>query len=232
MTTDLDAAMRAIADSLSGPSDMQDVLMWITTAAVDTVPEADYASITVRHRDMSVETTAASSDLPRRLDQVQYELREGPCYESVTDDEDVVYAAHMRDDDRWPDYGLRAAELGVHSQVAIQLQSLTGRVTSLNFYSEADGAFDDDRALPQLFASHARVALGFATELATLRGAVGTREMIGKAIGVIMFKYGLSSERAFEFLIRLSQTTNQKLRDVAARVVADTGQGKGRSSGA
>lgn len=43
--------------------------------------------------------------------------------------------------------------------------------------------------------------------------------MIGQATGIIMERYTIGSVRAFEFLARLSQTTNRKLRDIAVDVV-------------
>ena len=218
---DFDARMREIADSLTRPSKLDDALDRITAAAVETVPGADYASISTRHPDDRLETSAATGDLPRRMDEMQYELREGPCYETVVDDDEAaVYSADVGDDGRWPRFGARAADAGLRSQLAIQLDSRDGTAMSLNLYSQTADAFREDRDLAQLFASHARVALGFAAELKTLQGAVGTREVIGKAIGILMFKYNLTSERAFEFLVRLSQNSNIKLRDVAARIVA------------
>jgi AmiR/NasT family two-component response regulator len=53
-----------------------------------------------------------------------------------------------------------------------------------------------------------------------LKGAIGTRETIGKAIGMVMQRYDLSDERAFEFLIRVSQDGNIKLRDIAREIVS------------
>jgi hypothetical protein len=59
-------------------------------------------------------------------------------------------------------------------------------VTGLNLYSRNRKAFGNAEGVPELFASHARVALGYATQLQTLQGVIGSRETIGKAIGIIM----------------------------------------------
>jgi len=92
-------------------------------------------------------------------------------------------------------------------------------VTGLNLYSQSKDAFNPDSWLPSLFASHASVALGYATRLESLQGALESRETIGTAIGIAMERYGITSERAFEFLIRTSQNSNIKLRDIAADLV-------------
>lgn len=56
-------------------------------AACLTVPGADFASISVRRDDGSLETVAATDRVVLDADELQYDLREGPCYGAVTDDE-------------------------------------------------------------------------------------------------------------------------------------------------
>lgn len=218
---DFDTAMDAMADSLLQRGDVGQALGRIVVAATQTVPGADDASITVRHLDGHLETTAATDEVVRYADELQYELREGPCYDAVTV-ESATYSRDLSRDTQWPRFGPKVAELGLLSQMAVRLSNDGGRVTGLNLYSRTRNSFEDHEALPQLFASHARVALGYATELQSLQGAIGTREIIGKAIGIVMERYKLTPERAFEFLIRLSQNSNRKLRDIAAELVRVT----------
>jgi hypothetical protein len=216
---DLDRAMASMAQALSGRVDVDSSLDRIVRAAAETVPGADEASITVRHADGHLETTAATSDLVVLADELQYELREGPCYDAVTGNDHVSYSRDLARDTQWPNFGPRVAQLGLLSQMALRLVTVGHSATGLNLYSQTRRAFEDHDGLPQLFASHAKVALGYATQLQSLRGALGTRATIGKAIGIIMERYALTDERAFDFLIRMSQTTNTKLRDVAQEIV-------------
>jgi len=46
--------------------------------------------------------------------------------------------------------------------------------------------------------------------------------VIGTAVGIVMASYQLTAEQGFQLLVAASQNTNNKLRDIAARVV-DTG---------
>jgi AmiR/NasT family two-component response regulator len=57
------------------------------------------------------------------------------------------------------------------------------------------------------------------SELETLRGALESRQTIGVALGMVMLRFGLDLDRAFEYLSRRSQTENVKLRLVAEQVV-------------
>ncbi|WP_084522560.1 PAS and ANTAR domain-containing protein [Nocardia inohanensis] len=49
------------------------------------------------------------------------------------------------------------------------------------------------------------------------------RATIEQAKGVLMLGYGLTAEQAFRVLVWRSQTTNLKLRDLAAQLIADLG---------
>jgi hypothetical protein len=58
-------------------------------------------------------------------------------------------------------------------------------------------------------------------EVDGLKTALGTRTLIGKAIGVIIEREGVNETEAFEMLKRMSQHSNVKLRDVAARLAEE-----------
>ena len=58
-------------------------------------------------------------------------------------------------------------------------------------------------------------------EVDGLKVALGSRTIIGKAMGVIMEREGVNETEAFETLKSMSQHTNVKLRDVAARIARD-----------
>jgi len=213
--------MRDVAASLAEPGDRNEALGRITLAAVQTVQRVVFGSLSVRHLDGSLETIAATSPLIDKADQVQYQLREGPCYDAVTNGP-VAYSADLSTDQRWPRFGPRAAALGLTSQMAIRLADDAGTATGLNLYSGARDGLTGSHDLALLFASHAALAFGFADQLQGLRRALETRGTIGTAIGIVMERYEITDERAFELLIRVSQNINMKLRDVAADIVADT----------
>lgn len=67
-------------------------------------------------------------------------------------------------------------------------------------------------------------------EVRGLRAALRSRHVIGQAQGLLMARYSVSSETAFAVLVRLSQSSNAKLRDVAERLVRDAEPAQGPPS--
>lgn len=201
------------------PADLDQTLVRITAAAVDVLPEVEYASITIRHSDGRLETSAPTDDLVLGLDAAQYEFREGPCYEAATDTVHVA-SPDLTSDPRWPRYAPVALAAGVQAQAGVRLFDARDSNGALNLYSRSRGSFEDLGGLGQLFSHQAATAIDYAREITHLQQAVQTRQTIGQAVGIVMHQYGLDDARAFAFLARLSSHNNQKLRVVADQVIA------------
>lgn len=210
---------RQLRDALT-PADLDETLANITAAAVHTLPDVAYASITVKHGDGRLETVAPSDDLICHLDAAQYRFREGPCYEAAVDTVHVT-SPHLADDPRWPRYAPIAVSAGVQAQAGIRLFDAKDSQGALNLYAVEPGAFEDLGALGQLFSHQAAMALEYARQITQLQEAVQTRQRIGQAVGVVMQRYNLDDARAFAFLTRLSSTSNTKLRVLAERIITD-----------
>ncbi len=219
-TTELDAAARQLADILQ-PGDLDQTLRAITAAAVEVLPDVRYASITIKHADGRLETVAPTDDLLCDIDAAQYELQEGPCYQSAVDTVHIA-APHLADDPRFPRYAPIALAAGIESQAGVRLFETEASNGALNLYGTQPGAFEDLGAVGELFTHQAATALAYARQITQLQEAVRTRQLIGQAVGVTMERFGLDEARAFGFLIRLSQDTNTKLRVVAERLLDDT----------
>ena len=219
---DLSEASRRLSAALT-PADLDETLLRITRAAVEVLPEVAHASITVKHADGRLETKAPTHDLLCDLDAKQYELQEGPCYQSAVETVHVT-APHLAGDERFPRYAPYAVEAGIGAQAGIRLFEARGSNGALNLYSEKPGAFEDLDTLRDLFTHQSAMALAYAREITELRQAVATRQMIGQAVGMLMERYRLDEAQAFAFLTRLSQDSNVKLRLVAERLVAELGR--------
>ena len=196
----------------------EQVLDQLVEVAATNLIGADFASITVRHKDGTLETVAASDPLADELDEVQYRFGEGPCYSAVTD-ERFVLVNNMADSPRFPNYAPQAAAHGVGTQSAMQLVS-NGDRAGLNVYGRRAGAFNKTTLLlAELLAAQGAIMLGYAQQLEGLGQAVKTRQDIGTAVGIVMERFGLAQPRAFAYLVRLSQTRNTKLRLIARQIV-------------
>ena len=221
-----DATVQMLAGAathLSRQESVPAILTSIVQRARLSVPGCDEVGVTlVRGRGLP-ETPAATGLLAAQCDALQYELGEGPCL-GVIDDSTVNVSHDLSADQRWPKFGPRAAELGVHSALAVSLATPRGVTGALNFYATARKAFDADAELiGRAFATHAAIALANAELEVSLRKAIETRQEIGCATGILMERHRVSASDAFSMLVRASQRTNRKLREIAARV-CETGE--------
>jgi len=212
-------AMAEAAHSIDAAQSLDDLLDLIVRTAIDTIPDIDDASITVNRRKGDP-STAAGTPLAYEADDIQYELNEGPCLD-VLRTEKFIQADHVAANPRWPNYGPRAAKAGVRSQMGFPLYTEYGAQGALNLYSTQTETLDDEaRNIAQLFATYAGMAFGKTRQAEQLNKALSTRKMIGQAIGIVQERYELNEDRAFQFLARVSQTSNIKLADVAAELVS------------
>src|SRR5262249_29795269 len=69
-----------------------------------------------------------------------------------------------------------------------------------------------------VFAARASIALTHADRVLNLRRAIGTRQVIGEAVGILMERHRISADDAFERLGRAAQNTQVKLRGLATRL--------------
>lgn len=194
----------------------------VVSLASAAVPHAHHCGITLLHRDGAPESVVVSDDLPARVDALQYTLLEGPCLDASEGD-DLVVCDDLESDDRWPAFGPAcASSIGVHSMLSVRVLLVGTDRAALNFYSTTPSAFDDlDAGVASIFAPFAAMAVNQVVrerEVNNLGAALGNSRQIGTAIGVLMARYKVTSERAFELLSEASQHLNRKLRDVAADV--------------
>ncbi|MET0997911.1 MAG: GAF and ANTAR domain-containing protein [Marmoricola sp.] len=167
-----------------------------------------------------ITTPAGSSEVLKRLDGLQFELQEGPCYDAVHLHE-VVIGRDLENDERWPNWGPRVArEIGVRSIVSYRLFSGENTLGAMNLYSLRKDAFDlEDIHSGGALAAHVAVALVEAQNVTNLETAIDVRTGIGRAEGILMERFDLSPAQAFAVLRRASQAHNVKLAKVAEELV-------------
>lgn len=217
-------ALTEAAKAINSPRSLEQTLDAIVAAARDNVPGFDHVGISVSHRDGKIETLAGTDKFVWELDQLQYEVGQGPCVESIRS-EPVVVVEHARHEQRWPEFIPRAVTLGLRAQLALRLYTEEETLGGLNLYSTSSDTVEDDAIqAAELFATHAAIALGRARYEHQLNEALGSRKVIGQAIGIVMERYEINEDRAFHFLVRASSTSNVKLRDIAQEIVDTTNQ--------
>lgn len=226
-------------------SSMDSLLQTVAELAKTVMPGNPEASVTLLVGD-SPGTVASTGQLAVDLDETQYDRGHGPCLHAARTGE-LTEITDTRTDSRWPDYLRRAVERGNLSSLSVPLvidedEQVTG---ALNIYAREVGAFDEDsRAAATRFGPYAAVAAGnmYAYQSAramadNLQTALESRAVIDQAKGVLMERYKLTPDQAFQLLARASMNANRKVRDIADHLVR-TGellvvppQGDGRRSG-
>jgi transcriptional regulator with GAF, ATPase, and Fis domain len=208
-----------MARALLAEADVQQTLQRIVDLAVETIDGCDHAGITFL-KGKQVTTPAASDDVPRIVDTLQYETDEGPCLSAIRE-HGVFQTGDLGREERWPEFSARAQrETGVTSMLAFRLFVEGDTLGSLNLYSKEADAFDErSRTVGLVFAAHAAVALSTALHDEQMEEALQSRDLIGQAKGILMAREGITADQAFEMLRRASQRLNVKLRDVAGEIV-------------
>jgi len=209
-----------VARAMSSESGVTQTLLRAVAGAVEIIEGCDYAGISVVHKLREIDTPAATDDLVRRGDQLQYECNEGPCLQSIHKQE-TVQSDDLITEDRWPKWSSRAVEeLGVRSMLCLQLFVTHDTLGALNLYSKTPNAFTaEDRHTGLALAAHVAVALSAARNDEDLETAISNRTVIGQAEGMLMERYKLTPAQAFAVLARVSQQGNRKLRHVAIDLV-------------
>jgi len=224
---DLALQLTRIARVLLTPGTLDETLERIVTLAVRTIEGCDEAGLCAQTPDD--DTAVQTSPRLTELDRLQTSLREGPCYDAL-DGKDAVHAADLLQEQRWPLFCPQAVAAGMRSVLAYRLLAGGETAGALHLYSALPGAFSaKDRTLGLIFAAHAGMAMEVAHAQAAerlrfddLQVALGSREVIGQAQGILMERERITAQQAFDLLRRASQHLNVKLRDVAQELV-DTG---------
>ena len=170
-------------------------------------------------------TLGANNELAADVDRIQIEIGQGPCLHALTTGEGM-YVADLAADDRWGEYGPRAAERGARSCISVPVAAGGETVAVLKFYSgEVDGLSDVDQKVAVEAAREVAGGFGVARHLARQAGTIGdlesamaSRRPIDIAIGIVMERASCGPDEAFSLLRQQSQNGNVKLRDLAVEV--------------
>ena len=198
----------------------------ITQAAVLAVDDASGAGVSLMDADGSRNSTASTSSLVARADELQYEFGQGPCLTAWASGQPVS-VEDTRADERWPRWGAVAAELGLRSCVSVPLLAGDLAFGAIKIYWESPR--DASPRLIQLlevFASQASIFLinAQARERVTilseqLKATLAQRDIIGTAKGIIMARLHLSQAGAIRHLITKSSRESRPLRDIAQEII-------------
>jgi GAF domain-containing protein len=224
-STDPTTAFSELSRIMLADQPLSATLQRIAELARQAVPGVSEASVTLMEGDRA-RTVVFTGERAAELDERQYEAGYGPCMDAaVAATTIIVDTAHR--DASYPDFAAAAIRSGIQRTISVGLPVQEHVIGALNMYADSGEAWDTDTIeLAETFASYAAVAIANAAVHAStadlarqLQAAMQSRAVIEQAKGIIMAQRRISSEEAFDHLVRLSQHMNRKLRDVAAALV-------------
>ena len=223
---DLRDSLEGLAHLAIGQLDLSAMLTHVAEFAVQAIPGADGAGLTL-FQEGRPDTIVATAEFVREVDAIQYGLGEGPCITAAAESH-TVRSGSLGGDRAWPRFGPKVSRLGVHSVVSLPLVVREeGVLGAMNVYAHAKDSFDsravelgEAYAVPAAISVQNARALAQARALAAqLRAALASRPVIDQALGILMSRTGCTPDEAFGKLRVRSQTENRKLSAVAQQLV-------------
>lgn len=140
---DLATQLSELARALEHEEGSEDTLAQIVRSAIELIPGAEEASISLVVDRRRVDPQVPSGDLPTEVNQIQSEVGQGPCLDAVFEQQ-TVHVPDMASEQRWPEFAQRAAAAGAASMLSFQLYVDGDNLGALNLYARTSHAFDED----------------------------------------------------------------------------------------
>jgi GAF domain-containing protein len=199
-------------------AELEPTLEAIASTAVTMLSPARYAALTVLSRGELI-PRASTGEPPLLLDRLQQKLGDGPCIHAAKH-QSVFRIEDTGEDDRWPEFCAEAARLEVRSMLCVPLWIDERSLGALSLYADQAAAFSDPHErVAVLLATFAALALAEAQRADQMHDALGNRDIIGQAKGILMERHRIAADAAFGVLSRVSQAENMKLAEIARRFV-------------
>ena len=202
------------------------VLRLITMLAVETIAGSTGAGVTLIDARGQPTSAAATDPSVERADALQYELNEGPCLAAIASR--TPQRVHdLAAEQRWPRWAAEAQEIGLGATLSAPLIAGDVCLGAMKVYADRAGAFENGaEQLLGLFADPSAILV--ANEQSqqdarrmseNLRTALGQRDVIALAKGILMHSRDVDEQGAFALLVGASARQSQTLHEVARELV-------------
>jgi len=201
-------------------------LQLVTTLAATTTAGTLGAAVTLidGHGKRS---KAASNETVEQADALQYELDEGPCL-TAWRTRDVVRIDDTTADGRWPQWCEAVSRLGVRSVLSAPMLVGDESIGAMKVYCERPVNYGPhDEQVLRLLAAQAAILLANTQSLQAARrlsrqltDALGSRDVIAQATGVLLAQGAAGPEEAFATLAATARRSDRSVEDVARALLA------------
>ncbi len=216
---DLALSLTDAGGTINASRTFDGALETVARLAPTVVPDIDHVGVMLTGRRGRITAEVATDVLARDLDRLQIEQRHGPGL-CAMEQHRVVVVERLQHEQRWPEFTVVAAERGVRSQLALQLDVDVKTHGAMNLYCTSRESFPRETIWAAwLYGIHAGWALRHVRLRQHLEAVLDSRHLIGLACGLVMQRYGVDHGQAFSFIVRVSQARNVKMRELARDLV-------------
>ncbi len=217
-----------LADTLAADYDVIELLHGLCGDCV-TLFALDAAGLLLADQRGGLAVAASSTEQAHLVELFQLQSNEGACLDSYATSTVVTCTDLVGDGiERWPVFASRAVAEGYRAVHALPLRLRTRTIGALNLFAASPGALPpDDLHSAQALADVATMGILHERTVADqhvvneqLQSALNSRVIIEQAKGVLSVHGDLDMDSAFDRLRRHARSTNQRLSQLAADVVA------------
>lgn len=164
----------------------------------------------------------ASSDAARTLDEWEFTLQEGPCFDVGVTSTSQTGETAPSNTNPWPRLSAKAHALGYHSIAGVPLQAGGTTFATLNLHDRHGTITPETLADAEHIAMElALLVLGSLSQQTSL-DEPAEHDTFYQATGMVMAQMGIDAEAATEVLRTYARSHDRLLIDVASDVVART----------
>ena len=187
----------------------------------------DGAGLMLIDPDQLLRNVADSDRRIDHLEELQIEHGEGPCIDAF-DDKELVHAADLAAEERWPDFSPAAVDRGLRAVLASPIPYNQMAIGVITVFSTRVHPWSPEGELA-LVAFTDLAALTIANtmqseqrgELATqLQRALDARVLIEQAKGALVAREGLTPGEAFEQMRRRARTERRRVSEIADEIMS------------
>ncbi|MHC5796506.1 GAF and ANTAR domain-containing protein [Lacisediminihabitans sp. FW035] len=213
----LDAARREIAFSFERGTSLCTPFLAITRATG--------ASISFLGASTAHSTICASDETAAHLDELQFDLGEGPCWEAMRSHLPALHS-HIQDEDEptWPEFARAIKGRPVGAMFAFPLLVSSLEIGAVDLYTAAAGAMSteaiaDASSLASLAAWQVLRRVLTDQEDTSDEGSIYSRREVHQATGMVIAQLDVTAEDALLLLRAHAFSRSLSVREIAAEIV-------------
>lgn len=214
---EMDAARREIAFSFKHGTSLCAPFLTITSATG--------ASISFLGASAAHSTICASDDTAARLDELQFDLGEGPCWEAMRSHNPALHS-HIQNEQEpmWPEFARAIQKQPVGAMFAFPLLVSSLEIGAVDLYTSTAGALSteeiaDASTLASFAAWQVLRRVLTDTEDTSREGSIYSRREIHQATGMVTAQLDVTTEDALLLLRAHAFSRSLSVREIATEVV-------------